>query len=90
MMPEMSGMDLHAEITKHFPALAERMIFMTGGAFSGHAQAFLERVSNPCLTKPFDSKQLLSLIQESMSEVGKEGAKRRTISRRPPRTDPFS
>src|SRR5262245_2504758 len=41
-MPEMSGMDLHAVIAQRFPALADRFIFVTGGAFSGDARRFLE------------------------------------------------
>ena len=41
-MPEMSGMEFHAAVTKRYPALADRFVFVTGGAFSGDARRFLE------------------------------------------------
>ncbi|HEX8437444.1 response regulator [Archangium sp.] len=63
MMPEMSGMDLHEELTSHSPELAERFVFLTGGAFTSSARAFLSRVSNPRLEKPFSSQELRELVQ---------------------------
>lgn len=62
MMPVMSGMDLYAEIMQRDPKLASRFIFMTGGAFSARAQAFLQAASNPCLQKPVDMSLLRSLV----------------------------
>src|SRR5262249_27705246 len=46
MMPEMTGMDLYEELTRAVPSQAERMIFMTGGAFTPRARSFLESVPN--------------------------------------------
>jgi signal transduction histidine kinase len=63
MMPELSGMDLYAEVKKVAPAQAERMVFLTGGAFTPRAQAFVQEVSNPFVEKPFDVDRLLELIQ---------------------------
>ncbi|MEX0824496.1 MAG: ATP-binding protein, partial [Woeseia sp.] len=54
MMPEMSGMELFAELTRQFPHLAGRVVFISGGAFTPEAQAFLDRVGNERLDKPFD------------------------------------
>ena len=42
MMPQMTGIELHAALLKISPELAAKMIFMTGGAFSPSASAFLE------------------------------------------------
>ena len=39
MMPHMTGMDLHAALAGAVPEQAERMIFMTGGAFTPSARA---------------------------------------------------
>lgn len=64
MMPDLTGMDLHAELSKCAPEQAERMIFMTGGAFTTDAQEFLDRVPNLRFDKPFDRRQLLALINE--------------------------
>ncbi len=63
MMPETSGMDLHAELLRNHPDLAERMVFITGGAFTPAAQDFLERVRNPRLDKPVDSGALEAILR---------------------------
>lgn len=53
MMPEVTGMDLHEAIARTDPALASRMVFMTGGAYTDRAQAFLEGMPERRLDKPF-------------------------------------
>ncbi len=63
MMPEMTGMDFHAQLGRVDPALLERLVFMTGGAFSPTAQAFLERIPNERLEKPFQAQNLRALVQ---------------------------
>jgi signal transduction histidine kinase len=64
MMPEMTGMDLYAELASTAPAEAEKMIFLTGGTFTDRAQTFLDSVPNLRIEKPFDSKQLRVIINE--------------------------
>ena len=64
MMPQVTGMDLYSELGRIAPELAERMIFLTGGAFTQHAREFLERVNTPRLEKPFNPETLRSLINE--------------------------
>ena len=63
MMPEMTGMDLHAELARVAPEQAARMVFMTGGAFTPDARSFLERVPNERLEKPFDVEALRAIIR---------------------------
>jgi len=58
MMPEMTGMALHAKLLAESPGLAARMIFLTGGAFTRDASEFLDRVPNARLEKPFTPAQL--------------------------------
>jgi CheY-like chemotaxis protein len=62
-MPNMTGMDLHAELSQLPGEQADKMIFITGGAFTPTASAFLDRVSNDRLEKPFDTKGLRALVQ---------------------------
>jgi PAS domain S-box-containing protein len=62
MMPVMTGMDLYAEIVRTSPKLAGRFVFMTGGAFTPRARAFVESVVNPCLEKPIDMGRVRSLV----------------------------
>ncbi len=62
MMPEMNGMELHAEIERRWPVAAESMIFLTGAVFTTAGQEFFKRVQNRCVYKPFDLKMLSALV----------------------------
>jgi CheY-like chemotaxis protein len=62
MMPVMTGMDLYAEAVRIAPTMAGSFVFMTGGAFTSRARAFLAGVASPCLEKPLDTNRLRSLI----------------------------
>jgi two-component system, cell cycle sensor histidine kinase and response regulator CckA len=64
MMPEMSGMDLHAWLAQHDPALAARVVFVTGGAFTPRASEYVARVGNLRIEKPFDAANLARLVAE--------------------------
>jgi CheY-like chemotaxis protein len=64
MMPEMTGMDLYNELVQSIPDQAERMIFVTGGAFTVRAHEFLESVPNLRIEKPFNVQQLRALVNE--------------------------
>ncbi|MFW5920987.1 MAG: response regulator, partial [Polyangiales bacterium] len=64
MMPDVSGMDLHAWLDRVEPPLARRMIFMTGGAYTDNARQFLDRVGNAQVQKPFDVDELLGLVRQ--------------------------
>jgi PAS domain S-box-containing protein len=67
MMPEMTGMELHAELLRTHPDTAARMVFLSGGAFTGAAREFLHRVPNRHIEKPFDPQQLRDLIRQLLS-----------------------
>ena len=66
MMPEVTGMDLYEALAAELPAVAERMVFVTGGVFSGRARAFLDRVTNQRLEKPFDLRLLRAAVVDLM------------------------
>lgn len=63
MMPQMTGMELHAELMKVNDEQAARVIFLTGGAFTPAARAFLDEVPNKRVEKPFDGKELRALVR---------------------------
>ncbi len=65
MMPEMTGEELHAELERLRPGVAGKIAFMTGGAFSPEARAFLDRVANRRIDKPVDLQALHRLIAEA-------------------------
>ncbi|MCE9579555.1 MAG: response regulator [Deltaproteobacteria bacterium] len=66
MMPELSGIAIHAELVQVAPDQAARMVFMTGGAFTIAAREFLARVPNPRIEKPFGPPQLRTLVADSL------------------------
>ncbi|HEY4014657.1 MAG TPA: ATP-binding protein [Polyangiaceae bacterium] len=66
-MPDTSGMDLYREALRVAPDAASTIVFMTAGAFSPRARAFLEGVANPCLEKPLDMGKLRSLVTRAGS-----------------------
>jgi len=63
MMPDMTGMDFHRELSLLAPEQAERMIFVTGGAFTEKARAFLSETPKEQLEKPFNSANLRAIVQ---------------------------
>ncbi len=62
MMPEMTGMDFYDELHAIAPDQAAAIVFLTGGAFTEGAQAFLERVENTRVEKPFEAAALRALV----------------------------
>ena len=63
MMPGMDAPSLYEGLLEVAPAQAERMVFMTGGAFSTRARDFLESVPNPRVDKPFDVAALRAIVR---------------------------
>jgi PAS domain S-box-containing protein len=63
MMPDMTGMDLHRELSGVAPEQADRMIFLTGGAFTPKARHFLSETPKEHLEKPFDPANLRAIVR---------------------------
>jgi len=64
MMPEMTGMDLHAGLSLRFSECAARMVFLTGGVFTPQARDFLDTVPNQRIEKPFSAQSIRALVRE--------------------------
>jgi PAS domain S-box-containing protein len=73
-MPDMTGMQFHEAVAALDPALAARTVYLTGGAFTGEARAFLRSVPNPCVDKPFDAIRIGRLLAEMMPARDGAGA----------------
>ena len=69
MMPQMTGIEFHAELCRTAPLMAERVVFLTAGAFTSKARAFFDRVPNRRLEKPFDAKALRTTIHKLVAKV---------------------
>jgi CheY-like chemotaxis protein len=63
-MPDITGMEVYERLVRLVPEQAERVVFVTGGAFTASAREFLDRVPNPRVEKPIDMIALLALIEE--------------------------
>ncbi len=63
LMPEVSGMELYQAVAQQFPAMAPRMVFVTGGAFTPSARRFMEAHQDRCLEKPFEVAALRELVR---------------------------
>lgn len=66
MMPHVTGMDIHARLAEERPNELRKLVFMTGGAFTEPAIAFLERVDSPRLEKPFTLDTLKNILGERL------------------------
>lgn len=61
-MPDTSGIEVYRRLVERAPALADRVVFMTGGAFSDEAKAFLATTPTPVLEKPFRPERIRELL----------------------------
>lgn len=68
MMPVVTGVEVHAGIMELAPDQAERIVFLTGGAFTAAARDFLKRVPNERFDKPFDGGRLRLLAKEMVDD----------------------
>lgn len=65
MMPELSGVDLYERVRSAHPAVAARFVFMTGGAFTERARAFLAEHHLKQIEKPFPLERVEELVAEA-------------------------
>jgi len=68
MMPNTSGMTFFEKLAKSAPEAADRVVFMTGGAFNPEAQRFLSNVPNAHVAKPFDLDAVRALVQKRIRD----------------------
>lgn len=68
MMPQFSGMDVYATLEHDHPDVAQRVVFMTGGAFTSRAKAFLHDANHAHISKPFLLRDIEALIQARLGE----------------------
>ena len=76
MMPEMSGIELYEELRRTVPDQADRVVFLTGGAFTERATAFLAHVPNRRIEKPVETAELRALINELVATDRQPAASR--------------
>jgi CheY-like chemotaxis protein len=62
-MPGIGGDELYGMVMAVAPEQAKRIVFISGGATTARAQAFIDTVPNLVLRKPFDTSKLRQLIR---------------------------
>ena len=62
-MPGMDGAAFYRHVRERDPAQARRIVFITGDTVSPDTRAFLQRLSNPVLAKPFKIGPLRDAIE---------------------------
>ena len=67
MMPDVTGMDLYEQLRREQPAIAERIVFVTGGSFTRRSSEFLETIAHRSLEKPFDLQRLRALVRDRVT-----------------------
>jgi len=69
MMPDLTGIDVYHRVKASDPGLEERIVFLTGGAFTEQARGFLATVPNLRLDKPFSPEGLEKVIRRAAGET---------------------
>ena len=63
LMPGLSGIEVYDWVKTHYPHLADRIVFMSGGVFTERVHAFLEAVDNARVDKPFELDEVTRLVR---------------------------
>lgn len=65
-MPAMNGRQFYELAVAKKPALAGRIIFLTGDVVNEETQTFLRSIGNPHLAKPFNLKSVKAIIAKAL------------------------
>ena len=61
-MPGLNGIEFYKIVKERRPDLTNKIIFITGGIFSGEMAELLDKIPNPKLQKPFEMEEILQAI----------------------------
>jgi PAS domain S-box-containing protein len=66
-LPGISGSELYERIQTIAEPLAQRVAFITGDIMSADTEAFIAKTKMPCITKPFNVKQLKTEVRRLLA-----------------------
>ena len=70
MMPNMTGIELLEELQRVVPDQAQRLIFLSGGAFTAQTRERLDQLGAPQLEKPVTAKELRACLVRIVRDAG--------------------
>lgn len=73
VMPQVDGVALYEGLLELAPEQAERTAFMTGGALTSLASAFLEARADRRIYKPFSVRQLREFVARTLVSLNENG-----------------
>jgi len=76
MMPEVDGKSFYDAIKKDHPHLSDRIVFMSGGAFTPRLRRFAAAVPNPVLQKPVSREDLESMLSRHTDDAAERAFSR--------------
>jgi len=86
-LPGANGNVLHARVAKSRPEIAERFVFVTGGALGKEEASYLRASGCTTLFKPVELKSLLELLEDRHSESGPPNTVKTLQQQLPPSSD---
>ena len=69
-MPELGGEDFYDVLIQQYPALCQRVMFLTGDAMHDESRAFLEACGQPWLQKPCSAAVVREAVQHLFDKTG--------------------
>jgi len=66
-LPGISGGELYERVQAISGTLAQRVVLITGDVMGADTEAFITRTKLPCITKPFDVKQLKAEVRRLLA-----------------------
>ena len=73
MMPGMDGEQFYDILQREKPAMAKRIVFVTGDTVSLKSRTFLERTGCRWLSKPFNIRDVEEVVSRQLDELGTKG-----------------
>jgi two-component system NtrC family sensor kinase len=74
VMPQLDGPGLYEELCRRDPAMAGRLLFITGDTLSASARAFLQRVDRPAIEKPFVPDEVRRAVRAALADADRARA----------------
>jgi PAS domain S-box-containing protein len=69
-MPETDGATVFRRLCATAPDQAERVVFISGGAYTAESRAFMESVTNRVLEKPVRPEVLMATVDAALTDAG--------------------